>query len=65
MKMQELYFVEIEEILKWPEWKINLLHFKNFKYDMRKELIKQKKELQQKNNREVIQLNQKNYNCEN
>lgn len=59
MKMQELYFAEIEEILKWPEWKINLLYFKNFKYDLRKELIKQKNELQRKNNREVIQLNQR------
>lgn len=49
MKIQEYYFSEIEEILKWPEWKINLLHFKNPKYDLRKELIEKKNDLQDKN----------------
>lgn len=43
MKINEYFFSEIEEILKWPEWKINLLYFENLKCDLRKELIEEKK----------------------
>lgn len=42
MKINEYYFSEIEELLKWPEWKINLLYFENLKYDLRKEIIEEK-----------------------
>lgn len=47
-KMQEFNFSEIEEILKWPEWKINLLHFENLKHDLRQELIEQKNDIKEK-----------------
>lgn len=49
MQIREYYFSEIEEILKWPEWKINLLYFENLKYDLRQEIIQQKNDLQEKN----------------
>ena len=62
MDIQELNFSEFKEILKWPEWKINLLYYNNFKYDLRKELIKQKKDLQEKREQldsfEMTPLNQ-------
>lgn len=62
MDIQELNFSEFKEILKWPEWKINLLYYNNFKYDLRKELIEQKKDLQEKREQldsfEMTPLNQ-------
>ena len=62
MDIQELNFSEFKEILKWPEWKINLLYYNNFKYDLRKELLEQKKDLQEKREQldsfEMTPLNQ-------